>query len=392
MSRTLFIDPIGGIAGDMLAGALIEVGADLAEMQAALITLGIPNVQVRTESVHRGPFVATHFQVETQPEDHPHRTWADIQKMISSCGLSDGIKRRALAIFERIAQAEATVHGIDIKDVHFHEVGAWDSIADIVSVAVGLEALNIDRVVAGSPPLSSGTIHTAHGQMPLPAPATVNLLEGWPIRGGPHGRESTTPTGAGILAALAEPGSLPDMRILKSGIGAGTRNPEDQPNVTRAILGVPSSDDTTQNVYILEAQMDDLTGEHLPPLIEALLRAGALDAYATPVLMKKGRSGLLVTALTQRQCKSAVTDALLRHGSTFGVRESVTHRTILERIHETVQTPWGPVRVKVGSLQGEIFHASPEYEDVQSIALSAGQPAPIVHAAALQAWRNSQES
>ena len=392
MSRLLFIDPVGGVAGDMVAGALVDLGADIADVQSALVDLGIPEIAVGADTVHRGPFAATHFTVTTEPEDHPHRTWSEIKNLIAGSPLRQGAKRRAEAVFGAIAQAEATVHGIALDEVHFHEVGAWDSIADIVAVAVALDNLGIDRIISRPPPLSSGTVQTAHGQMPLPAPATLKILEGWPVRAGRPGRESTTPTGAGILAALAEPGDMPGMRIVGTGIGAGTRDPADTPNVTRVVMGEPIHDSTGQSVCVLEAQMDDLTGEHLPPLIDALLRAGALDAYATPVLMKKGRSGLLVTALATPEHREAVTDALLRHGSTFGVRASSATRTILDRWHDTIETPFGTIRVKIGASQGEILHASPEYEDVHAAALAAGQPAPVVHAAALQAWRNSQES
>lgn len=392
MSRILHIDPVGGIAGDMLCAALIDLGADLDAIQSTLDSLGVPEIQVSSEHVQRGAFAAVHFRVECETEHHPHRTWTDIQALLASEALSTGARRRALAIFGAIAAAEANVHGVDIDDVHFHEVGAWDSIADIVAVSVALEQLGVTTITANSPPLSSGTIQTSHGQMPLPAPATLKMLEGWPVRPGPHGRECTTPTGAGFLAALATPDSLPAMRLIGTGIGAGTRNPTDMPNVVRATLGTALHDAAPSAVVVLEAQMDDLTGEHLPPLIDALLRAGALDAYATPVLMKKGRSGLLVTALATDALAPAVTEALLRHGSTFGVRQSRASRTVLERWHDSVSTPWGTVRVKVGAHNGEVLHASPEYEDVAALALEAGQPVPTVHAAALQAWRNAQET
>jgi uncharacterized protein (TIGR00299 family) protein len=392
MSHTLFVDPVGGIAGDMVCAALIDLGADLSAVESGLATLPVEGLRVSTSTVQRGVFAATHFLVECTAEQHHHRTWSSIRTMLENTSLPERVRTRSIAVFERIAIAEAAVHGTEVADVHFHEVGAWDSIADIVGVCLALENLQVDRIVANPPPLATGTIQTAHGTMPLPAPATLKLLEGWPVRTGPHGRECTTPTGAGLLAALAEPGPMPTMKILKTGTGAGTRNPDDAPNILRMVLGKESSASSSLNsVEVLEAQVDDLPGEHLPPLINALLGAGAVDAFAIPILMKKGRSGLLVTALTSKEKVDAVIDAMIRHGSTFGVRRYSAERTVLDRWHETVETPHGSIRVKIGALDGEILHTAPEFEDVQARAHESGQPAPTIHAAALHAWFNTQE-
>ena len=375
----------------MLA-ALVGLGADLEPIADALTDLGVPGISLNASTVQRGAFTAVHVSVEAADSGHHHRHWSDIRRMLTDSRLPERAKARALAVFERIAIAEGEVHGIPVEDVHFHEVGAWDSIADIVGVAMALEQLGIDTLVASPPPLSSGSIQCAHGTMPLPAPATLRLMSGWPVRPGPHNLECTTPTGAGILAALATPGPMPSMTVLSTGMGAGTRDTADPPNVLRVTIGEAQTREHVDAVTVIEAQMDDLTGEHLPPLIEALLDAGALDAYATPVLMKKGRSGLLLTALARTEHVASVSDALLRHGSTFGVRHSSASRQVLDRWHATVDTPWGEVRVKIGALNGEILHASPEYEDVQAVARAARQPAPTVHAAAVQAWRNNQET
>jgi uncharacterized protein (TIGR00299 family) protein len=388
VSRTLHLEPVGGIAGDMLCAALIDLGAELAPIQEALAALPVDGLSVSTEAVTRGPFAALQFHVQAPSEHHPHRTWKTIRNMLNSAVLPDRARERALGVFGKLAQAEATVHGTDIDDVHFHEVGAWDSIADIVGACLALDALDIEVIVSTPPPVSTGQIHSAHGVMALPAPATMKLLEGWPIRTGPEGRECTTPTGAAFLSALATPGALPSMHVIATGVGAGTRNPDDLPNVLRATLGEQSA---TDSIEVLEAQMDDLTGEHLPPLIEALLTAGALDAYATQILMKKGRSGLLVTALAMESTAEDVAHTMLRHGSTFGVRRHTSTRFILDRWHETVETSWGTVRIKIGALGTEILHAAPEFEDVLHIAQSNGQPVPVVHAAALTAWHTQKE-
>ena len=313
--------------------------------------------------------------------------------MLEAAPLAPGVAERAIKVFQALAQAEAEVHGTSIDQVHFHEVGAWDSIADIVGVSAALTALDVGPLVCGPPPLGSGSIQTAHGAMPLPAPATLCLLAGWPVRPGPEGVESTTPTGAAIISALGSPGLMPAMVIERTGTGAGTRDPADQANVVRAVLGAHTQTDLPPaQVLELCAQMDDMSGEHLPPLLQALLDAGAVDAFAQPILMKKGRTGLLVTALSAPDQAAAVEVAMLRHGSTFGVRRKPADRTRLDRWHETVITRWGEVRVKIGALQGEVLHAAPEYEDVQRVASAAGQSAIEVHSAALSAWRQTQET
>lgn len=391
MSRVLYVDPVGGIAGDMFTAALIDAGADIEGIREAIDGFNIPGLSVTTESTMRGPFAATRFIVECTSESHPHRTWLSIRELLAASHLRDGAKTRALAVFSALADAEGAVHGIPAEDVHFHEVGAWDSIADIVAGCVALDALDVSSIVAAAPPLSVGTIETAHGTMPLPAPATLTLLEGWPVRTGPPGRECTTPTGAAFLAALATPGPMPTTTLLGTGTGAGTRNPSDLPNVVRVSLGQGAAEASATTVVVLEAQMDDLSGEHLPPLIDAVLDAGAIDATASPIIMKKGRTGLLFTALTRSEDAAAVTEAMLRHGSTFGVRRTTAHRTVLDRWFETVDTPWGSVRIKVGAMQDEVVQASPEFEDVARVARESGESTPTVHAAALAAYRNNQQ-
>ena len=234
--------------------------------------------------------------------------------------------------------------------------------------------------------IGSGSTQSQHGRIPLPAPATVELLLGFPVEPGPAGRELVTPTGAALLAALARPGRPPAQRLVAQGYGAGTRDPKDRPNVVRALLGEPQAPaQSPERVSVIEAQMDDLTGEHLPPLLDALLAAGALDALALPCLMKKGRPGLLVQVLCRPDDREALGRVLLRHGSSFGLRHHDCDRVVLDRWHGTAQTPWGPVRVKVGALDGEILHLSPEFADVQSVAQAAGQPVPRVHWAAVRA-------
>ena len=249
---TLFLDPVGGLAGDMITAALLDLGAPLSQLEAAIAALPVTGISVDKESCMRGPFAATRFIVSGHGDAHHHRTWHDIRDMLNSADLVDGVRTRALQIFEALAHAEASVHGTEPDEVHFHEVGAWDSIADIVGVSAALEALQVTELVCGPPPLGSGTISTAHGQMPLPGPATVSLLKNWPVRPGPAGRESTTPTGAAIISALGQPGSIPAMVIDATGVGAGTRDSQDIPNVVRAFLGhATSSDQPPTSVFEL---------------------------------------------------------------------------------------------------------------------------------------------
>ena len=389
----LYLDPVGGLAGDMITAALVDLGAPIEDIQAAIQTLPVTGIRVRTEACMRGPFAATRFIVEASAEAHHHRTWTDIRAMLHEAPLAPGVRDRAVRTFQALAEAEAEVHGTDVDQVHFHEVGAWDSIADIVGAAAAMDSLGITRLVCGAPPLGSGTIQSAHGQMPLPAPATAALLKRWPVRPGPAGVESTTPTGAAIVSALGEPGEMPTMVLQGTGIGAGTRDPADRANVVRALLGhIDAGDRPPTEVNQISAQMDDMSGEHLPSLINALLQAGAVDAFAQTILMKKGRTGLLLTALADADHTAAVEQALLRHGTTFGVRRTPAQRTVLDRWHDPVLTPWGEVRVKVGALEGEILHTSPEYEDVQQVADAAGRTTIEVHAAALSAWRATRKT
>lgn len=434
--RVLYIDAFAGLAGDMLCAALLDLGADLDQLRQELRALPVYGYTLTLSQVYRGPFAARYFLVAPEPlpaeavsalpappepsprahdhghghthghghdhgHDHvhghghvqldpwpgqPHRSWADIRAMLQAAPLPPRARARALAVFGRLAIAEAHVHGMDVEAVAFHEVGAVDSIVDIVGACLLLEQLDVDRLVASALPTGSGIIRTEHGLIPLPGPATLELLRGWPVVPGPPGREHVTPTGAALVTALAEHGPMPEMVIRAVGHGAGTRNPADLPNVVRVILGEARAASSPTQVIVLETQMDDLSGEHLPALLEATLEAGALDAFAVPVLMKKGRSGLWVQALAAPAQVDAVERALLRHGSSFGVRRHAADRRVLDRRHVAVQTPWGEVRVKLGSLDGELLHAAPEHEDVRAVARAAGVPQPLVHAAAIRAF------
>jgi uncharacterized protein (TIGR00299 family) protein len=418
-TSVLYIDASQGLSGDMFVAALLDLGVEIADLRERLKSLKISGFEIHSKSVQRGPFRAQHFSVapenpsaegpihthgghhlhaHAEPAFHgqPHRHWHEIRALLhaSRPGLGDSVVERALKVFECLARAEAHVHGIDIEDVHFHEVGAVDSIVDIVSVSLCLDMLGIEDLVSSPLPLSTGHITTAHGQISLPAPATLELLNGWPVRSGREGLEQVTPTGAAIVAALAKPGPMPSMQLAAIGVGGGSADPKGWPNVLRLMLGrqellQPECDSygsTPDQVDVLSAHMDDLTGEHLPGLLQALLDAGALDAFATPIIMKKGRSGLWVQALTAPEHTGPVSEALLAHGSSFGLRRTRVQREVLDRWHESVDTSFGPIRIKIGSRHGQTLHASPEFEDVRQAAQRSKVPIPRVHSAAVVAW------
>jgi uncharacterized protein (TIGR00299 family) protein len=387
MSRILFLDLQAGIAGDMFVASLLELGVELEAVAAGLDGLGFGPLPVRAERVMRGAFAATRFVVEPPGPDTPHRAHAEIARVLREAPLAPRVQRRALAVFERLAIAEGRLHGVPPERVHFHEVGAVDSIADVVGGCIALEELGVDRIVAGTPPLGHGAVRTAHGEMPLPAPATLALLEGWPVRPAPGPGEWVTPTGAALLAALAEPGPLPRMVLKGVGHGAGTRDGGPVANVLRALLGEAAPAILAgDRVVVIEATVDDMPGEWLPPLRDALFRAGALDLHTTPGLGKKGRPALSLRVIAPTGLAETVGSALLAHSSTIGVRHRVEERWVLPRRIETVQTPYGPVRVKVVEPPGQPPRPSPEFEDCAALALSAGVSVSELVRAALSVW------
>jgi pyridinium-3,5-bisthiocarboxylic acid mononucleotide nickel chelatase len=314
---------------------------------------------------------------------HAHRHYRDIRVMLEQ-HLGGDTLTRALAIFDRIAVVEARLHGVTVQDVAFHEVGAVDSIVDIVGAAAALAWLRPTRITSRRVPLGGGTVDTAHGRLPVPAPATLELLAGAEVEAGGDS-ELTTPTGAGILAASAEAfGPLPAMRVVAVGWGAGDRQLADRPNLLRVVAGVRDSA-TTDEIVVVEANIDDMNPELCEPLLEALFAAGAVDAWFTPIIMKKSRPALMVAALAPAAMRDAVAQALLRESTTIGVRFSVMTRTVLPRRLVSVDTPWGAISVKVAG-DGDAVNAAPEYEDCRRAAAAAGVPVKRVYLAALAAF------
>jgi hypothetical protein len=327
----------------------------------------------------------THVDVELDArEAHPHRAYADIRALIEAAPtLPPRAKERALAVFRAIGEAEAKVHGVSIDAIHFHEVGAVDSIVDICGAAVVLELLGDPEVHAAPPPLGSGTIRVAHGSMPIPVPATLELLRDVPVRFEGVG-ELTTPTGAALLKVLAHIGHPPNFIVEKIGYGVGTKDFRDRPNVLRASLGRVEAQQA-EGLWVVEANLDDSTPQLLGHLIEKLLTVGALDAWVTPTVMKKSRPGHLLSAVVEGGKRETVMDLVLRESTTLGVRFHRVERQALARDWVEVETPWGKVRVKRGLRNGEVLNAHPEFEDCRQVAEASGVPLKQVMAAALAA-------
>lgn len=389
--RVLFLEPIGGIAGDMFMAAAIDLGVRPEDIAQALSGLGLEGWRLQPSRAMRHQISGTHIDVviDTETAAHEHRALADIRKMIDGCTtMSVASRARAQRIFTVIGEAEAKIHAVPVEEVHFHEVGAVDSIVDICAAAVVIELLGDPEVMATPPPLGSGTVRSAHGQMPVPAPATLEILRDVPVRFEGIG-ELTTPTGAAILKALATVGSPPQLVVEKVGYGVGTKDFKDRPNVVRASLAVArSAAGAGDGVWVVEANIDDASPQLLGALIEQLLEAGALDAFVVPVVMKKSRPGHLFTLVTPADKRDALIELLLRESTTIGVRFHLSDRVVLERRFETVKLSSGEVRMKVASLRGSVLNAQPEFEDCRAIARATGIPVKDVIAEAMSVWRS----
>jgi uncharacterized protein (TIGR00299 family) protein len=383
----LYIDCVGGAAGDMLLAALLDAGADAASVREALAATGVEGLDLELTRVERHGIGATHIDV-VAPHEHVHRSWRDVREIIASAGLADGPRARALDAFGRLARAEGLIHGVTADDVHFHEVGSLDAIGDIVGVCVAADSLGADEIVCSPLPTSRGFVRAAHGRLPLPAPATLEILReaGAPLVPLEAGAELVTPTGAALVAALAARfGPFPAMVPRQIGYGAGTRDPEDVPNLVRVVLGEASSalHEHAKPIYLIEANIDDLSPELVPDAAAAATSAGAVDVWTVPAQMKKGRPGIVMSALARPLERDAVAESLLRHTSTLGVRIAQFDRWELERDFITVRVSGGNVRVKRGWLDGELVNLAPEHDDCLAAAARTGSPVQAVWASAL---------
>lgn len=384
--RIAYFDCLSGISGNMTLGAMLACGLDDAVLRAELAKLPLNGWELTVTRVQKQGIDARFVEVEEHHHahdhhhHHPHRGLTDILQLIDASTLSDGVKAMASAIFTRLGEAEAAVHGTTPDQVHFHEVGAVDAIVDIVGTAIGMEALGIERVVASPLPLGSGWVVCAHGTFPVPAPATAMLVRGVPVVETDIQAELVTPTGAAIITTLAERfGPLPTMTVRQVGYGAGSRDLP-RPNVLRLFLGEAETTQAATEIIGLEANVDDLPGEVLGYTMERLFAAGALDVFYTPIQMKKNRPGVLLRVLCAPQDEAGCTAVLFAETTTLGVRRLPMGRVTLPREIRTVETPYGPVRVKVSSWEGR-ERMAPEYEDCRSLAAQHGVPLQQVYRA-----------
>ncbi|MFC1757914.1 nickel pincer cofactor biosynthesis protein LarC [Planctomycetota bacterium] len=372
--RALFLDCPSGISGDMVLGAMVDAGVDLHAIQAGIDSLGLPSCRLETEEVKRCGFRATKLHVRHEPE-HAHRHLHHITDMIDGSKLSAPQKSLAKRIFTRLGEAEAKVHGTTIRKVHFHEVGAVDSIADIVGAAMAIDLMGAEKVFCSHVPTGSGFIEIAHGRCSVPAPATAELLKGIPIADSNVESELTTPTGAAIVATVAEHfRPLPPMKIERIGYGAGDRDFPQQGNILRVFLGELTDDSEHDRIVTIETNLDDVSAETIGHCFDLLFAAGALDVYSTSIHMKKNRSGTKLTVLCPVAGVPAIEEILFRETSTLGVRKWEADRRILRRKKSKVETEWGEIRGKLIFLPDGETRFSPEYEDCAKISRTENVP------------------
>jgi len=375
--KIIYFDCYAGISGDMTVGSLLDLGVPLEHLQVELAKLGLPDGSyvLSVDRTERRHIPALKFDVAVH-DHHSHRHYAGIDAMIAESGLSGGVKDCARRIFCRLAEAEALVHGVAIEQVHFHEVGAVDSIVDIVGAAICLEYLGVEAVYASALPLGGGFVETAHGRLPVPAPATAELLKGLAVHGECGNGERVTPTGAAVIAALVSGcGARPTMKVDRIGSGAGGKDFFDCPNILRAFLGTTENTAVTSDeIVVVETNIDDSTAEVLGYVMERLFAQGALDVYFTPIQMKKNRPATMLSFICDQEQLGSLCALVLSETSAIGLRYSRASRVKLERRIEEKITKFGPVRFKIISDASGILKTTPEYDDCKRVALEQGIP------------------
>jgi uncharacterized protein (TIGR00299 family) protein len=390
--KIAYFDCFSGASGDMLLGALLDAGLELGRLEAELRRLPLPDWSITAEKTKKKGIAATQVRVHSG-EHHPHRGLAEILRMIEQgreAGLAPAVTQRASAIFRRLGEAEAKIHNVPVEQIHFHEVGAVDAIVDIVGASAGFELLGIEDFYASALNVGSGRVEAAHGVMPVPAPATAELVRGAPTYSSGIERELLTPTGAAILTTVVRRfGSLPPMRLEAIGYGSGTADLPSQANVLRMFLGESAESPLAcdETITVIEASVDDLNPQVYAYFAERALAAGALDVSSSPLQMKKGRPGQLITVLAPPGRADSLVDLLFRETTTIGVRAWEARRRVLAREMVRVETPYGAVAVKVSRLNGHVLNAAPEFEDCRRLALESGAPLKQVLAAAASAFQ-----
>jgi uncharacterized protein (TIGR00299 family) protein len=391
VSRLVYFDAASGASGDMILGAVVDLGLPLELLREELGKMSLGGYRLEASRVTRSGLAATKVDVHVDEPGSAHRHLKHILGLLESSGLEADVKDRAAGLFRRLAEAEAAVHGTSPEKVHFHEVGAVDSLVDIVGGVIALRWLGAERFASSPLNVGSGTVEMAHGTFPVPPPATARLVAGVPVYGAGEG-ELLTPTGALLVTAHATAyGPLPSMTIEATGHGAGSRETRGRPNVLRLVKGEESTDAAGDRVLVLETEVDDAAPQLLGPLVERLLDTGALDAFLTPVQMKKGRPGILVTVLAPPARRAEIEELLFRETTTLGVRRQEWDRTVLERETVTVDTAYGPIRVKIGRRAETVYNAWPEFEDCQRAAAENEVAVKQVLAEALAVWRAGEK-
>jgi uncharacterized protein (TIGR00299 family) protein len=383
-----WLDCTAGASGDMLLGALVDAGVAVEVLQEAVDAVGVEPARLEVRTTTRAGLGAAKVDVAVS-DSAATRTWADVRALLHGADLPDGVRRTALDVFSRLAAAEGAVHRVPPDEVHFHEVGALDAVADVVGVAAGLHALGLVELQGGTVSLGAGTTRGAHGPLPVPAPAVLALLQGVPVQAGPVPYELTTPTGAALLAAtVTRWGPLPAMTVSRVGVGAGRRDPAEVANVLRLVLGTPASA-PPGTALLLETNVDDLDPRLWPAVLSRLIAVGASDAWLTPILMKKGRPAHTLSVLCDDDVADAVRREVFCETSTIGMREQRVGKRALERTETFVAVGGQRVRVKLAWLDGRVVNAMPEWEDVAAAAAALGRPGKVVLQEAQAAARST---
>ena len=374
-----YFDCFSGISGDMILGAIVDAGIAIDVLRAELSKLNLPGYELKADKVMRSGIAATKVHVIIDREDQKTRHLSDILAIIDRSSLKASIKEKSSRIFTRLADAEAKIHLTTRNNIHFHEVGALDSIVDTVGAAIGLDLLGITEVMSSAVNVGSGTIQTSHGLLPIPAPATAEMLKGIPLYQSTTQFELATPTGAAIISTLGTSfGLLPSMRVDRVAYGAGEQDFAGKPNVLRLIIGEPTALYDEDASVIIETNIDDMNPQLYDYLVEKIMSQGAQDAYLTPIIMKKGRPAILVSVLTDKSKLDAVLDTIFRETTSIGVRIQEVGRKKLDREIKEVETPYGRIRMKISRRGDEILTATPEYDDCRRIAEEKHIPVKVV--------------
>ena len=393
--RSIYFDCFSGISGDMILGSFIDLGINLNEIKKQLTTLNIKGYTISSRKVKRNGFVGTKVNINLKKLNHKEpivRSFNDIKIIIEKSDLPKIVKSNSIEIFRRIGKVEAKVHGTTIQKIHFHEVGAIDSIIDIVGGALGMYLLDVDEISSSPINTGEGTVKCQHGRLPVPAPATMELLKGLPCFSNGIKNELTTPTGAAFIAHFSKKfGSFPNMRIINSGYGAGSIDIKGIPNLLRVIVGETKNTSQSRYMRMIETNIDDMNPEFYDYVSDRLFKAGATDVFFSPVHMKKNRPGVLLSIIVSDKYFDSMVSIMLEETSTFGLRYYDIDRIILAREQKTIKTSFGKVRVKIGKRNRSTLTISPEYDDCKKIALKNEIPVKIVYEEALSVARNDEE-